>query len=618
MIPISKSKPIQLGLCCLNLTLKENKPPIYSSRTICKKMILKMGIDEVKRRIELNIKDLFKILEWNDKHGIRVFRISSEIFPHISNPDVEDYDINFLKPLIKKLGILAKNLGQRLTMHPGQYNVIGTPDANKFKKTIIDLEWQAELLDIMECSNDSVMVVHGGGIYGDKKTTKKRWCEQFYKLPKKVQKRLVLENCEKCFNIEDCLEISKIINIPVVFDTHHYECYNLLHPDETLKKPKHYIPLILETWNRRMIKPKFHISEQGTGKCGHHSDYINKIPKYLLDIPEKYGVEIDIMIEAKKKELAIKQLYLHYPFLNCLDKNIIKSKIPRPTLINPIKPYKIEDVYYLENYSDLPLLDASLKLNWCKPPAGIPGNYPPRQVAVFGKPKERENIGYPLFQCAKSSTTCYHMVDFPPIFKKLVKQLRKSVYKLYGKRVKDINNLFNIAVCSRYTKRTDKISPHQDDERWLKPNLDNENSIIASLTLYVDEEPTNPRRFQIKDDDEWVNFNLHHNSILFFSNQTHRVLPLKKKDKNSDRINITFRTLETGLLGLVGYGNFYRYMSLPFKIQFTKIELQKKYLHYFNKLVNDLEIEIVNNKKIKKPEILPKNIKQLCSIYNIS
>ena len=45
-------------------------------------------------------------------------------------------------------------------------------------------------------------------------------------LPENVRKRLVLENCEKNFSIEDCLEVSDKVNIPVVFDTHHFECYN--------------------------------------------------------------------------------------------------------------------------------------------------------------------------------------------------------------------------------------------------------------------------------------------------------------------------------------------------------------------------------------------------------
>ena len=78
---------------------------------------------------------------------------------------------------------------------------------------------------------------------------------------------------------------------------------------------------ILKTWKRRGIKPKFHVSEQGIGRLGHHSKYIKVLPQYLLDIPKKYGVKIDIMIEAKEKELAIFDLYKKYPQLDYRIKN---------------------------------------------------------------------------------------------------------------------------------------------------------------------------------------------------------------------------------------------------------------------------------------------------------
>ena len=98
------------------------------------------------------------------------------------------------------------------------------------------------------------------------------------------------------------------VNIPVVFDTHHYECYNLLHPENQMKPAVEYISDILETWKRKNIKPKFHVSEQGSGRTGHHSDYIEEIPEYLMEIPKKYGVHIDIMIEAKKKRTCNKKV----------------------------------------------------------------------------------------------------------------------------------------------------------------------------------------------------------------------------------------------------------------------------------------------------------------------
>ena len=245
------------------------------------------------------------------------------MFPHKSNPKAEDYTYDFAKELLLEIGNTARKFNHRLTFHPGQYNVVGTPNKAAFQQTICDLKYHADVLDLMGLDYNSVMVVHGGGMYGDKEKTKERWCNQFKMLPENVQKRLVLENCEKCYSIEDCLRISQITNVPVVLDTHHFECYKLLHPSEQFKDPKEYIPEILETWFKRGIKPKFHVSEQGSGKIGHHSDYIETIPDYLLDIPEKYNQEIDIMIEAKMKEQAIFKLYNKYPFLNLKKKNNI-------------------------------------------------------------------------------------------------------------------------------------------------------------------------------------------------------------------------------------------------------------------------------------------------------
>ena len=319
---MSNNRPIQLGLCCLNTVLRAQTPTVFSSRKMIIRTIKEHGIDVLKKKITQNLKDTLVMIDWNEQNGIKVFRMSSEMFPHYTNPEVESYSLEFAKELLVSIGEKARSLNHRLTFHPGQYNVVGTPDIDKFNKTCKELKYHADILEMMGMGPDSVMVIHGGGLYGNKETTIKRWCMRFKLLPDIVQKRLVLENCEKCFSIEDCLRISKIVNIPVVFDTHHYECYNILHPDYKLKPAWEYIPQILESWKRRDIKPKFHISEQGSGRTGHHSDYVEVVSDYLLEIPKKYGIEIDIMIEAKMKEQAIFHLYKKYPFLSC------KKRVP--------------------------------------------------------------------------------------------------------------------------------------------------------------------------------------------------------------------------------------------------------------------------------------------------
>ena len=338
---MSENGLIQLGLCCLNITLRAKSTPIFSSRSVQLKTFETKGIEFLKEKIIQNLKDTLTMMDWNELNGIKVFRLSSDLFPHMSNSKAPQYDYEFAKKLLKEIGEKSKKLNQRLTFHPGQYNVIGSANKEVFQNTIRDLKYHADVLDLMNLDENSVMVIHGGGTYGDKEKTKARWCKQYKELPENVRRRLVLENCEKNFSIEDCLDISKQVNIPVVFDTHHFDCYKLLHKDEKFEDPAYYIPKILETWERRNIKPKFHVSEQGSGKIGHHSDFIEVIPDYLLEIPGKYNVEIDIMIEAKMKEQAIFKLYKKYPFLNLKRDNIICQEIDEPPLPEWVKKHAI-------------------------------------------------------------------------------------------------------------------------------------------------------------------------------------------------------------------------------------------------------------------------------------
>lgn len=317
-------RPVQLGLCCMNITLKKKKVPVYAARRIIVKTIHKLGIEELKKRTLKNLDDLLVMLQWNTENGIRVFRLSSELFQHKNNPRVPDYTYDFALEHLKRVGDYAKSVNMRLTMHPGQFNNLATPHQKVLDQTFKDLVYHAEVLDLMgyqyetDHGRNSCLVIHGGGIHGNKKEAIKRWIANYNALPQIVKNRLVLENCEKCYSIVDCIEISAKTGVPVVLDTHHFECYKLLHPDEKFCDPSEYIPLILESWTDKGMKPKFHVSEQGSGKIGHHSDYIEILPEYLLEIPEKYGINIDIMIEAKAKELSIQKLYEKYPQTNCL------------------------------------------------------------------------------------------------------------------------------------------------------------------------------------------------------------------------------------------------------------------------------------------------------------
>ena len=128
----SINKPIQLGLCCLNTTLRSQKPTVFASRTMIVRTINEQGIEVLKEKIIQNLKDMKTMMLWNEQHGIKVMRMSSMLFPHISNPKIQKYTIDFAKDLLEEIGQLSKKLKHRLTFHPGQYNVVGTPNEKVF------------------------------------------------------------------------------------------------------------------------------------------------------------------------------------------------------------------------------------------------------------------------------------------------------------------------------------------------------------------------------------------------------------------------------------------------------------------------------------------------------
>jgi UV DNA damage endonuclease len=300
---------IRLGLCCINTEL--HKKGVFCSRKPILNTVAKKGVTVLIDSASANLDDLITMIEWNHEHGIEVFRMSSELLPHYNNdrlaPDVRaGYQLSLFHDQLKRAGALAKQYGQRLTFHPGQYNVLASPNETSYQRTLADLGMHAAILDYMEVNLDSVMVIHGGGIYGDREATKAKWIERYHSLPLPIKQRLVLENCERCFSIRDCLDISEATGVPVVLDNHHFDCYRIQHAKEKFEPIEYYIPLVLETWLRKGLRPKFHISEQAIGKrIGGHSDLISKLPNYYVEIPALYGVGIDIMIEAKLKEQAL-------------------------------------------------------------------------------------------------------------------------------------------------------------------------------------------------------------------------------------------------------------------------------------------------------------------------
>lgn len=305
------------------------------NRSCIQKTAIEKGIDYCLELAKENIKDLYHLLLWNEYNGIYNFRISSDIFPHRTNPNLNYYSIDSLDEEFNKVSKLNEFLKHRLTMHPDQFVQIGSPNDNIVDKSILELRNHNDFLEKMNCDKNSVLIIHGGGVYENKsiglqkskEITIERWIKNFYKIDSNIRDRLVLENCEKCYSVEDCLKISKITGIPVVYDSHHYRCYDILHPDVKQKLPTQLLPDVLETWNKRNIIPVFHISNQKEdARIGSHSDYITNF-NYEFKLLAEKNINFQLDIEAKAKEDSILNLYKNYNYFYKRKSKFTKNEI---------------------------------------------------------------------------------------------------------------------------------------------------------------------------------------------------------------------------------------------------------------------------------------------------
>jgi len=289
-----------LGYACINMTL--GKKGVTTNRSMIKRTFLQKGVPYASELSIQNVRDLIEIIKWNEQNNIKFFRMSSNMFPWSSEYPLSDLPhYNRIKNLLAGAGVLANKYGHRLTSHPGPFNVLVSPNEKVVKNTITDLSIHGEVFDLMGLSRTpyNKINIHCNGVYGDKISAMDRFCKNFERLPESVQSRLTVENDDKAtmYSVKDLMYIHERIGIPIVFDYHHHKfCTGDLSEEEALK-------LAASTWGD--IKPVVHYSESkslhennDTIKPQAHSDYIS-------ETINTYGLDVDVMVEAKAKELTL-------------------------------------------------------------------------------------------------------------------------------------------------------------------------------------------------------------------------------------------------------------------------------------------------------------------------
>lgn len=284
---------MSIGYPCITVGVEGTK------QKICRKS--NATGDHLTALIKHNLDALKNIIEFNGKHNIHLFRISSDIIPFASDKEVNTLDwSNQFPEQFKEIGKLIKKYEIRVSMHPGQYTVLNSPDEGVVKRAIADLEYHALFLDSLGVDASSKLILHVGGVYGEKERAMDRFVEVYKTLSDRIKDRLVVENDDRSYTIEEVLSISERTGAPAVYDNLH----NAINTSDPDKSDTYWINRVKHTWKEKDGRQKTHYSQQQIGnRTGSHSKYI-RIDEFMKYYDEVKDLDIDIMLEVKDKNLS--------------------------------------------------------------------------------------------------------------------------------------------------------------------------------------------------------------------------------------------------------------------------------------------------------------------------
>lgn len=320
----------------------------------------------------INARDLIKLLRWNDRYGIKFMRLSSEMFPFASHKEYGYKLEPFASEALAEAGRVVAELGHRASVHPGQFTQLGSPRRDVVENSYRDLEYHSEMLQLLKLppqeDRDAVMILHMGGVFGDKQATLDRFRENYAPLSQDIKNRLVLENDDVSWSVHDLLPICEELNIPLVLDFHHH---NIIYDSSQVREGTMDVVGLFDrikaTWTRKGITQKMHYSESVPSAITNrqrrkHSDRVKTLPPC--------DPTMDLMIEAKDKEQAVFELMRIF-------------KLPGFDLVSNLIPYTRTDEnrVFKPPRKSLKNNNSFVDLEALIPP---PQNFPAEEVGMGG------------------------------------------------------------------------------------------------------------------------------------------------------------------------------------------------------------------------------------------
>jgi len=279
---------MRIGYPCLNLSLGCTSSGTFRLRSF--------STDLLRAKVGSNLDCLARILRYNVARTILFFRISSDLIPFASHPICRFRWGAFFKKRIEEIGGFIRENRVRISMHPDQFTLINSVDRGVFTRSVRELRYHIDLLDIMGLDHSAKVQIHVGGVYGNREKSIERFIKRYQALDERILARLVIENDDRNFPVADCVRISRATGIPVVLDVFHHHLNNR---GESLTE---MIPLVFKTWTEQDGVPIVDYSSQQRGaRRGAHAQSLSPAAfRRFLKLSRPY--DFDIMIEIKDKE----------------------------------------------------------------------------------------------------------------------------------------------------------------------------------------------------------------------------------------------------------------------------------------------------------------------------
>lgn len=296
---------VRLGYVSIALNLPKTTSSSNVTYTLYKKLPSEeKQLEKLKTTTSNNLNNLYKILNYNVEKQIHFYRITSALVPLATHPDVYNWDYRTLfKKDFERLGNFIKEHNLRVDTHPNEFNVLNSSKPVVVANSIENLKFHVNLFEDLNYPLGK-MVLHVGSGEGGKELALDRFISSFQKVPPEMAQRLIIENDDKTFTATETLKLCKSLKLPMVLDVHHHNCNNNGERLEDL------LGEVLTTWDKEHLPPKFHFSSPKEGPLDRkHSDFILAEDFIaFIEICKKYDRDIDIMLEAKQKDLALFKL----------------------------------------------------------------------------------------------------------------------------------------------------------------------------------------------------------------------------------------------------------------------------------------------------------------------